>query len=117
MIAVPKVSTDFLDRINRKKFSKKIKRVILLPLVVLIIVMFCSGDYGLIKIYRLRTKIKTAEKEIDRLKVQAVDYNWKINKLKSDSMYIKLYASEIYGYGKADQTIIQFLPSPVDSLR
>ena len=117
MVAVPKVSTDFLDRINRKKFSKKFKKVILLPLAVLIIVMFCSGDYGLIKIYRLFNKIDTAEKEITLLKVQAVDFNWEINKLKSDSTYIKLYASEIYGYGRADQTIIQFLPAPVDSLR
>jgi len=116
MATVPKVSTDFLNRVNQKKL-KKIKKAILLPLLVFIIVMFCSGDYGLIKIYRLLNKIDTAENEITLLKVQAVDYNWELNKLKLDSTYIKLYASEIYGYGKADQTIIQFLPPPVDSLR
>ena len=117
MSGIPKMSTDFFNKVTRKGIPKNIKKFLLLMVAVFIAVMFCSGEYGLIKIYRLRTKIAAAEKEIDHLKIQAVDLSWEIDKLKSDSVYIKLYASEYYGYAKANQTIIQFLPSPDDSLR
>ena len=113
----PKFSTDFIKKINRKKYSKKLKRMIIIPVIVFIAVLFCTGQYGFLKIFRLHKKIVSAEKEIDRLKVQAVDYQWEISKLKNDSVYIKLYASEIYGYGKAGQTIIQFIPPIADTTR
>jgi len=117
LTGIPEISTDFLKKINRKTLSKRFKNFLLLTTAVFIAVLFCSGEYGLAKIYRLHNKIDAAEKEIDHLKAQAVDYQWEINKLKSDSQYIKLYASEIYGYAKENQTIIQFLPSPDDTLK
>ena len=116
MFAVPKISAEFLKRINRNKFSKKFKKFLLLTVAVFIVVMFCSGEYGLLKAYRLKAKIAAAEKEIEYLKVRAVDLNWEIDKLKSDSQYIKLYAAEKYGYAKADKTIIRFLKSRHDNL-
>ena len=85
--------------------------------IVFVAVLFSRGDYGLFKIYRLHSKVNDAEKEITRLKVQAEDLNWEIKKLKNDSTYLKLYAAEHYGYAKSDQTIIQFLPPPEDSLK
>ena len=113
----PKFSTDFINKINRKKYSKKLKRMINLRLFVFMGFFFGPGDFGFLNISPLKKKIDSAEKEIDRLKVQAVDYQWEINKLKNDSVYIKLYASEIYGYGKAGQTIIQFIPPLADTTR
>jgi len=111
-----KISTGFSGKINKRTFSKRVRVFLILTALVFLVVLFCSGDYGLLKIYRLYSKINETKKEITLLKVQAVDLEWKINKLKNDSSYIKLYASEYYGYAKSGQTIIQFLPAPVDSL-
>jgi cell division protein FtsB len=117
MKSAPKISKEFLDKVHKKKMSRKFRGFLILSFLVFLAVLFCSGDYGLLKIYRLHTKINTAEADIVRLKAQAVDLNWEINKLKADTGYIRLYASEHYGYAKPDQTIIQFLPSPDDSIR
>ncbi len=117
MVELPRVSADFIKKINRNKNTRKLKKFLIITLVVFIGVLFARGECGLLKIYRLLTKVEKTQKEIDRLKVQAVDLNWEINRLKSDSQYIKLYAAEKYGYAKSDETIIQFLPLPEDSLR
>lgn len=117
MVKKQKVSVGFSARINKRNFSKRVKKFFFLTALVFIAVLFCSGDYGLLKIYRLHSRVKKTKEEITRLKVQAVDLKWEINKLKSDSSYIKLYASERYGYAKSGQTIIQFLPPPEDSLK
>ena len=113
----PRMSTDFLKRFKKEKYSRTIKKFLLLATIVFVGVLFSRGDYGLFKIYRLSSKVNEAEKEITRLKVQAEDLKWEINKLKSDSTYLKLYAAEKYGYAKSDQTIIQFLSPPEDSLK
>lgn len=112
-----KIATGLSGKINKKDFSKRVKGFLVLTALVFIGVLFCSGEYGLLKIYRLHSRIEDTKKELIRLKVQAVDLEWEINKLKNDSSYIKLYASEHYGYAKSGQTIIQFLPTPEDSLR
>ena len=78
-------------------------------------VMFAQGEYGLLKIYRLRSRIKTTQTEITRLKVQATDLKWEIDKLKADSQYIQLYAAEHYGYARPEGKVIQFVSSE-DSL-
>jgi cell division protein FtsB len=112
-----KISTGISGKINKKSFSKRVKGFLVLTAIVFIAVLFCSGNYGFLKIYRLYSRVEDIKKEITRLKVQAVDLEWEINKLKNDSSYIKLYASEHYGYAKSGQTIIQFLPMPEDSLK
>jgi cell division protein FtsB len=113
----PKMSADFVGRIKKDNFTKKFRRFALLTAVVFVAVLFTRGDYGLMKIFRLHSKVADAEREITRLKVQAEDIQWEIDKLKADSIYIKLYAAENYGYAQADKAIIQFLPPPEDSLK
>ena len=112
----PKVSTDFIKKVKKEK-SGKLRRILYLTAFVFIVVMFARGDDGLIKIYHFNSKIEDAKQDITRLKVEAEDLNWEIKKLKRDSTYIKLYAAERYGYAKADQTIIQFLPAAEDSTK
>lgn len=113
----PKMSADFVKRVKKDNLAKKFKRFLLLTAVVFVVVLFSRGDYGLLKIFRLHSKVDEAEQQITRLKVQAEDIKWEIDKLKSDSAYIKLYAAENYGYAKADKAIIQFLPPPEDTLK
>jgi len=115
MAELPKVSQDFNRRVNRKGFSASITRVVILTFLVGVGVMFAQGDYGLLKIYRLKTKIKAAEKEVTELKVKAADLKWETDKLKADSLYIQLYASNRYGYAKPEGQIIKFVSA--DSAR
>ena len=113
----PKMSADFVKRVKKEKYAKKFRRFLLLTAVVFVAVLFTRGDYGLLKIYRLHSKVDDTQREITHLKVQAEEIQWEIDKLKADSAYIKLYAAENYGYAKADKAIIQFLPPPEDSLK
>jgi len=113
----PGMTTDILKRIKMDRLGKRVKKFLLLASIVFVAVLFTRGDYGFYRIYGLHSKVDDTNKEITRLKVQAEDITWEIDKLKNDSTYIKLYASEYYGYAKADQKIIQFLPSPEDSLK
>ena len=115
MAELPKVSQDFNRRVNKKGFSASITRIVILTFLVGVGVIFAQGDYGLLKIYRLKTKIKAAEKEVTQLKVKASDLKWEANKLKTDSLYIQLYASEKFGYAKPEGQIIQFVSA--DSAR
>ena len=117
MAARRKVSNSLLNRIKRGKVPLILKRFLYLFSFVLLVILFASGENGLLKVYNLHGKIKADKREIAALKAKAADLNWEIDKLKNDSAYIKLYASEIYGYAKADQAIIQFLPARNDSLK
>ncbi|MCP4582501.1 MAG: septum formation initiator family protein [candidate division Zixibacteria bacterium] len=113
----PRMTTDILKRLRMDRLGKRVKKFLLLTSVVFVAVLFTRGDYGLFRIYKLHSKVDEAKKDITHLKVQAEDLTWEIDKLKNDSAYIKLYASEQYGYAKSNQKIIQFLPSPEDSTK
>lgn len=108
---LPKISKAFIKRVKKDK-SSKLKRMLYVSVLVFLAVLFARGDYGLLKIYRLQSRIDEAEKEITRLKVQTEDLNWEIKKLESDTTYQKLYAADKFNYAKAGQVIIQFLPNP-----
>ena len=111
---LPKVSTDFIKRVKKDK-SSKLKRMFYLTIVVFLAVLFARGDYGLLKIYRLHSRIEDTQKDITHLRVEAEDLNWEINKLKSDTTYQKLYATDKYSYAKKGKNVIQFLPNPDSS--
>jgi cell division protein FtsB len=111
MAELPKVSQDFNKQISRKSLSANLKKFALLTFFVGVGVMFAHGDYGLLKIYRLKSRIKTTEKEINQLKVKATDLKWETDKLKADSQYTQLYASEKFGYARPEGKIIQFVSS------
>jgi cell division protein FtsB len=117
MADLPKVSTKFPRRTKKKDLGRRLKRYFLLTCIVFIGVLFYQGEYGLHKIFRLRTKIKTAQNEITQLKVQGADLKWEIDKLKADSQYIQLYASEHFGYAKPGVDVIQFVSSPQDTTK
>ena len=117
MSDMPKVSANVARRTRKKGIGQKIKKYAVLTIIVFIGVLFMRGEYGLLKIYRLRAKIKTAQDDIIRLKVKGADLKWELDKLKSDTQYIQLYASEHFGYAKPAGTVIQFVPPPQDSLR
>lgn len=117
----PAVSKNIKKRLKKtgwpgKDFSGRAKKFLILSGFVFLAVLFARGETGMLRIFRLHSRIDDAKREIEQLKVQAEDINWEIDKLKSDSTYIKLYAAERYGYAKAGETIIQFLPAPTDSL-
>ena len=117
----PAVSKNIKKRLNKtgwpgRDFPRRAKKFLVLSIFVFLAVLFARGETGILRIFRLHSRIDDAKREIEQLKVQAEDINWEIDKLKSDSTYIKLYAAERYGYAKAGETIIQFLPAPTDSL-
>lgn len=115
MAELPKVSQDFSRRVTKKRLSSNIKKFVIMTFLVGVGVMFMQGDYGLLKIYRLKAKIKAAEKDVTIYKVKNTDLKWETEKLKTDSQYIQLYAAEKYGYAKPEGQIIKFVSA--DSAR
>ena len=85
--------------------------------VVFLIVSFFWGEYGLVRMWFLSSKIKNLEKDITLLKVQRNDYLWETNKMKNDPAYIQRYAVEEFGYAKPTHKIIQFVPADSSSAK
>jgi cell division protein FtsB len=112
---LPKVSNDFAKKVSKKNLSKNLPKYIIITLFIFAAVLFAQGDYGLLKIFRLNDRINNTQAEITRLKVKATDLKWEIDKLKTDSLYIKIYATEHYGYARPEGQVIQFVSSE-DSL-
>ena len=79
--------------------------------IVFIILSFFWNEYGFIRMWILERKIDKLQKEIVVLKVEKQDLLWEIDKMKTDPEYIKRYAVEKYGYARADQKVIQFIPA------
>jgi cell division protein FtsB len=75
------------------------------------IISFFWGEYGLVRMFFLSSKIKNLKKDISLLKVQRNDYLWETDKMKNDPAYIQRYAVETYGYAKPEHKIIQFVPA------
>lgn len=108
MSNLPEVSRVFSKKVKKRKSAAVLKKYFVIIFCVFIVVLFASGDYGLIKIYRLHNRIKETRQEIKRLQVQAIDAKWEINKLTTDSSYICRYASEHYVYARPGAKVIQF---------
>lgn len=99
---------------KRWSWARRLKQFLLLSAFVFIAVRFSLGDSGILRLTRLHSKIDLTEREITKIKVRAVDLNWETNKLRSDSLFLLLFAAEHCGYAWPNRTIIQFLPPRAD---
>jgi cell division protein FtsB len=107
----PKVSEKFSNRVSGSTWKSKLKMFIITAVTVFISISFFWGEFGFFRMWYLSKTIDRIEKDIRVLKVQRNDLLWETDKMQNDPQYIQRYAVETYGYARADQKIIQFVPA------
>jgi cell division protein FtsB len=107
----PKVSEKFSNRVSGSSWKSKLKMFIITAITVFISISFFWGEFGFFRMWYLSKTIDRIEKDIRVLKVQRNDLLWETDKMQNDPQYIQRFAIETYGYARADQKIIQFVPA------
>lgn len=73
------------------------KRLLLVFGAVFLIMLFCGGDYGLIRMYQLSGDLDRMETEIDRFRIKNIDLLAEKELLLNDNIFRKTIATEKYG--------------------
>jgi cell division protein FtsB len=89
----------------------KVKLFLITAATVFLVISFFWGESGFIRMWYLSKRIEKVKGDIKVLKVQRNDLLWETDKIKNDPEYIQHYAIEMYGYGRPEQRIIQFVPA------
>lgn len=108
-----KVTRQLISRLVEHEHGFKRKTIQLgIGLAVLyLIYLFCAGDYGLLRIYRLHREREELKAEYRTLATEAVDYSYGLRRLRADPHYVEWLARMRYGYSRPHE-IIYHLKSP-----
>ena len=102
-----KVTRQLISRLveHEHGFKRKTMRLTIGLGILYLIYLFCAGDYGLIRIYRLTEVRDELKAEYRDLVAEAVGYSYSLRRLKSDPHYVEWLARTRYGYSRPDETI------------
>ena len=103
----------YYRKLRRKKkgsrFKRWVFRFIKIAFVVWFLYLFLGGQYGLIKVITLYTKIKKAERKIDSLTAEKIILAKKCEKLKNDLFTVERIAREKLGMIKDGEIIYKII--------
>lgn len=86
-------------------FKRKTIRVILYLGAFYLIYLFCAGDYGLFRIYRLTQQRDTLLSKYQEIVTEAADCSFSLRRMKKDPYFVEWLARTRYGYSRADDVI------------
>jgi len=96
---------------QEKGFRRKTVRLVGYFFILYLIYMFCGGDYGLFRIYRLTKERNQLREKYMTTVAEAADYQYRLRRLESDPQYVEWLARTRYGYSRPGE-IIYHLKSP-----
>jgi cell division protein FtsB len=70
-----------------------------------LVYLFCAGDYGLFRIYRLNQERHDLNENFRAIVAEAADYSYRLRRLKSDPHYVEWLARSRYGFSRPEETI------------
>jgi cell division protein FtsB len=102
-----KVTRQLISRLVEYEhgFKRKSLRLGIGLAVLYLIYLFCAGDYGLMRIYRLNRQRDDLRAEYRTLVAEAVDYSYSLRRLKSDPHFVEWLARTRYGFSRPEETI------------
>ena len=102
-----KVTRRLISRLaeQEKGFRRRTRRVIFYLAVFYLIYLFCAGDYGLFRIHRLTSQRNSLQDKYLSTMAEAVDYSYRLRRLKRDPHYFEWLARTRYGFSKPNEII------------
>lgn len=108
-----KVTRQLIGRLAEYEhgFKRKTARLLLYLAALYLVYLFCSGDYGLFRIYRLSRERDGLKENYRAVVAEAVDYSYRLRRLRTDPHYVEYLARTRYGFSRPSETIYH-LKSP-----
>lgn len=86
-------------------FHGRTVRIIFYLAIIYIAYLFCAGDYGLFRIYRLTRERNELKQEYLSIAAEAIDYSGRLHRLKTDPNFVEWLARTQYGFSRPGETI------------
>jgi cell division protein FtsB len=105
--AMHKVTGQLVKRLARSenRLRHLWPRVLLYMAVPYVIWLFCMGDYGLFRIYRLHKRKVALENQQRATEIRALDLHYALRRLRTDPVYVEWIARNRYGFSRPDEVI------------
>ena len=109
-----KVTRRLLNRLaeHERGFRQKTIRLVMYLGAFYLIYLFCAGDYGLFRIYRLTCQREALKNEYISIVTEAVDCSYRLRRFGTDPHFVEWLARTKYGFSRPNETIYHLkLPS------
>jgi cell division protein FtsB len=102
-----KVTRRLISRLveHEHGFKRKTIRLGIGLIILYVIYLFCAGDYGLMRIYRLSSERQELQAEYRDLVAETADYSYYLRRFKSDPHFVEWLARTRYGFSRPQETI------------
>jgi cell division protein FtsB len=94
-----------------RRHRRRIGRILFFTAILYIGYLFCSGDYGLFRIYRLTKQRNELQQEYMSITSESVYYLYNLRRLKTDPHFIEWLARTQYGYSRPGDIIYHIQPT------
>jgi len=92
-------------------FKRKARRFLLYLGLLYIAYLFCAGDYGLLRIYRLSQERDALQVNYQTIMAEAFDYRYSLRRIKTDPHFVEYIARTYYGFSRPDEVIYHLKPA------
>jgi cell division protein FtsB len=102
-----KVTRQLISRLveHEHGFKRRTIQLVIGLAVLYLVYLFCAGDYGLMRIYRLSHQRDELKTEYLTIVAEAVDYSYGLRRLKNDPHFVEWLARTRYGFSRPSETI------------
>ena len=102
-----KVTRQLISRLVEYEhgFKRKTVRLLVGFGVLYLVYLFCAGNYGLMRIYRLTSQRDDLKAEYRDIVAETVDFSCSLRRLDSDPHFVEWLARTRYGFSRPGETI------------
>ena len=107
------ITRRLLGRLAEHEFGvkRKARRFLLYLGLLYIIYLFCAGDYGLMRIYRLTQEKEDLQADYQILVAEIADYHYYLRRIKTDPHFVEYIARTYYGFSRPNEVIYHLKPA------
>ena len=88
------------------------KKFVILAGVIFFLLTFGRGDFGFVRIYKLKHKKQNLQLQYKQLQAEVLHLARDKELLQEDFFYLEKIAREKYGLSRPDEKVYRFLPAP-----
>jgi len=84
---------------------RKTGQVLICLLFFYFVYLFCAGDYGLLRIYRLTRQQNDLNQQYYAIATEAADYSYRLRRMETDPYFVEWLARTRYGFSRPTDII------------